>query len=134
MTEASITEKLVKNKIKKILETFAKYNDVYTFAPMTMGYGDSGHPDRVLLVNGVFVGIEAKRDENNHHSRPELKPKSNEVMQKRQAKKIMDAGGEWVCIHNGNLQVLVDILNRYSKHPMNEFTKIDQQQIVKLVG
>ena len=101
-TKAVVTEKLVKDKIKKMIDVFGKYNAIYTLTPMTMGYGESGHPDRLLLINGILVGIEAKKDHNNHHCRPELKPKSNEVMQKKQAQKITNAGGAWVCIHNDN--------------------------------
>ena len=134
MTKAVITEKLVKDKIKKIVETYAKYNDIYTLTPMTMGYGESGHPDRLLLINGMLIGIEAKKDGNNHHCRPELKPKSNEVMQKRQAQKITNAGGAWACIHNDNLKDLVDILNQHGKIHMSEFAPTDQEQIIKLVG
>lgn len=133
-TKAVVTEKLVKDKIKKIIDVFGKYNAIYTLTPMTMGYGESGHPDRLLLINGVMIGIEAKKDRNNHHSRPELKPKSNEVMQKKQAQKIVGAGGLWVCIHNDNLKYLVGLLNQYARTHMSEFTPADQEAIIKLVG
>lgn len=131
--KAVVTEKLVKDKIKKIIDVFGKYNAIYTLTPMTMGYGESGHPDRLLLINGVLVGIEAKKDRNNHHSRPELKAKPNEVMQKKQAQKITNAGGAWVCIHNDNLKDLVEVLNRHARTHMSEFTPADQETIIKLV-
>lgn len=130
----SLTEKHAKDKVKKIIELYSKYNPIYSFCPMTFGYGESGHPDRILLVGGSFVGIEVKKDENNHHCRPELKPKSNEVMQKRQAKKITNAGGAWVCIHNNNLQELVSILNKHARTHMSEFAPADQETIIKLIG
>lgn len=126
------TEKQVKDKVKKIIELYAKYNDIYTFCPMTFGYGDSGHPDRILLVNHQFVGIEVKRDENNHHCRPELKAKPNEVMQKRQAQKITNAGGAWVCIHNDNLQMLVDLLDSKCKTECRQFEQTDFDLLMKL--
>lgn len=134
MTKTAITEKLVKDKVKKIIELYSKYNDIYSFCPMTFGYGESGHPDRILLIGGNFVGIEVKKDENNHHSRPELKAKPNEVMQKRQAEKITKAGGEWVCIHNSNLQDLVYLLDKYAIVSSSLFTGKDISMLNKLVG
>ena len=130
----AVTEKLAKDKVKKIIELYSKYNDIYSFCPMTFGYGESGHPDRILLVGGNFVGIEVKKDENNHHCRPELKPKSNEVMQKRQAQKITNAGGAWICIHNNNLQMLVDLLDKKCKVDCLNFSADDFQTLTKLKG
>lgn len=132
--ETTVTEKLVKDKVKKILAIYGKYNPIYTFCPMTFGYGESGHPDRILVINGKFIGIEVKRDENNHHCRPELKAKPNEVMQKRQAERIMQAGGEWVCIHNNNLQVLVDLLDSKCKATCMDFLDDDYKYLMKLKG
>lgn len=133
-SKAAITEKLVKEKIKTLVDIYAKYNDVYSFCPMTFGYGESGHPDRIILIGGMYIGVEVKKDRNNHHSRPELKAKPNEVMQKRQAEKIKAAGGLWVCIHNDNIQELVSILSQHSKRHMSEFSAEHQAQIVRLVG
>lgn len=122
-----VTETLVKNRIKDILKIYSRYISIYTLCPMTMGYGESGHPDRLLLVNGRLIGIEAKKDKNNHHCRPELKPKSNEVMQKRQAEKIIAAGGDWVCIHSANLFELRLLLDKYSQVKSTEFSDTDKQ-------
>lgn len=133
-SKPKITENHVKNKIKQILEVFANYNDIYTLTPMTMGFGESGHPDRLLLINGVLVGIEAKKDRNNHHTRPELKAKPNEVMQKRQAEKILKAGGVWVCIHSTNLRDLVAILDTYAVVSSDSFRKEDIDVLSKLTG
>lgn len=132
--DSKVTEKQVKEKIKKIIGIFEKYNAIYTLTPMTMGYGESGHPDRLLLIEGTMIGIEAKRDSNNHHCRPELKPKANEVMQKKQAQKIIRAGGIWVCVHSGNLREFVGILNKCSGIPMNGFATKDKEQLTKLIG
>lgn len=133
-TKAVVTEKLVKEKIKKIISVFSKYNQLYTLTPMTMGYGESGHPDRLLLLNGTLIGIEVKKDKNNHHCRPELKPKPNEVMQKKQAQKITSAGGVWTCIHNDNLSVLFDLLNQYALHKFHKFSATDRTELQKLIG
>lgn len=112
MTAAKITEKLVKSKITEIIKEYEKRTPIYTFCPMTFGYGESGHPDRLLLINGTFIGIEAKKDRNNSHTRPELKAKPNEVAQRKQAEKIRAAGGYWICIHHDNLHELRDLLDR----------------------
>lgn len=131
---AQVTEKLVKDKIRKVVDIFGKYNPIYTLTPMTMGYGESGHPDRLLLINDKLIGIEAKKDKNNHHTRPELKPKSNEVMQKRQAEKIRNAGGEWICVHNENIGELVQLLNKYALVETVHFDNTDVMTIKKLLG
>lgn len=134
MATANISEKLVKGKVKKIIELYSKYNDIYSFCPMTFGYGESGHPDRILLVGGNFIGIEVKKDENNYHCRPELKPKSNEIMQKRQAQKITNAGGAWVCIHSNNLQDLVYLLDVKCRKTSVDFSDDDFKTLTKLKG
>lgn len=130
----SLTEKHAKDKVKKIIELYSKYNDIYSFCPMTFGYGESGHPDRILLVGGNFVGIEVKKDENNHHCRPELKAKPNEVMQKRQAQKITNAGGAWICVHNDNMQMLVDLLDSKCRVECRQFEIGDYDMLLKLKG
>ena len=129
-TNYAITEKQVKERIKKILKIFEKYVPIYTFCPMTFGYGESGHPDRVVLIGGAFLGIEVKKDSNNHHCRPELKPKPNEVMQKKQALRIKNAGGQWLCIHKDNLDTLIGELDYYAD--MKLFTKEDKKTLKEL--
>ena len=129
--DANITEKMVKSRVKDIIKIFSKYTPIYTFCPMTFGYGESGHPDRILLVKGNFLGIEVKKDANNHHSRPELKPKPNEVMQKRQAMNIKMAGGDWLCIHKDNLDELIDLLFKYA--PAKIFSQKDVKKLEELV-
>lgn len=131
---ATLTEKHAKDRVKKIIELYAKYNAIYSFCPMTFGYGESGHPDRILLVNSKFVGIEVKKDENNHHCRPELKAKPNEVMQKRQAQKITNAGGAWICVHNDNMQMLVDLLDSKCCTDSSQFEIGDYDMLLKLKG
>lgn len=113
---AKLTEKAVKDRVKAIIGFFQKYHPaIYTFCPMTFGYGASGHPDRIILVGGHFLGVEIKKDANNYHCKPHLKPRPNEAMQARQAATIRAAGGEWVCIHSGNLDVLVDWLKTHAQ-------------------
>ena len=130
----AVTEKHAKDKVKKIIELYSKYNPIYTFCPMTFGYGESGHPDRILLVDGTFIGIEVKKDENNHHCRPELKAKPNEVLQKRQAQKIADAGGVWICVHNNNLHTLITLLDSECAVLSTHFERADYGLLMKLKG
>lgn len=132
VSKSPITEKLVKERIKKILTVYAKHNDLYTFCPMMVGFGDNGHPDRIVVINGVFIGIESKRDRNNHHTRPELKPKPNEAAQKIQAERIIAAGGLWVCIHSENLNELLDLLDLHAAVARAEFPTDDQKRIAAL--
>ena len=99
----AITEKAVKDRVKRILEPYTAFSNIYTFCPMTFGYGASGHPDRIILAGGHFLGVEIKKDANNYHCKPHLKPA------------IRAAGGDWLCIHSGNLDVLVDWLKTHAK-------------------
>jgi len=134
MTKQNLTEKHAKDKVKKLIDLYAKYNNVYTFCPMTFGYGESGHPDRVVVINGKYIGIEVKKDENNHHCRPDLKAKPNEIAQKKQAKKIVAAGGYWICIHNNNLYELARLLDKVARTPSMSFDDTDFEKYRRLTG
>lgn len=135
MPKAVITEKYVKERIKKILAIYEKYYPIYTYCPMTFGYGESGHPDRIILLYSTYIGVEVKKDVNNHHCRPELKAKPNEVMQKKQAEKIRASGGLWLCVHSGNLNELVNLLDAVTDtNYFNKFSEQDVKAIDKLVS
>lgn len=125
------TEKAVKERIKKILDLYAKYNAMYKLNPMTFGYGESGHPDTLVLLGGKLLGIECKRDKNNHHIRPELKAKPNEVMQKRQRDKIVGAGGMWLCVYNENFIELFWALEEMTRNSHTTFNPDDQKLLKK---
>lgn len=134
MTKKPLTEKHAKDKVKKLIDLYAKYNNVYTFCPMTFGYGESGHPDRVVVINGKYIGIEVKKDENNHHCRPDLKAKPNEIAQKKQAKLIEAAGGYWICIHNNNLFELAQLLDKVARKTSMSFDDADFEKYKRLIG
>lgn len=126
-----ITEKLVKERIKIIIKAFQTANDIYTFCPMTFGYGESGHPDRIVVANGRFLGVEVKKDDKNSHCRPDRKPTKNEAAQRIQAERIKRAGGEWMCIHSGNLKEFVDWLARACDVSIFELAEEQQEKARK---
>ena len=128
-----ITEKLVKDRIKDIIKLYLRYNPIYTLCPMTFGYGERGHPDRIILVNGAMLGIEAKKDANNPHTRPELKPRPNEAAQQIQARHIKSAGGDWLCIHSGNLQEFADWLDAHAETPSAGMDAKHREALAKLL-
>lgn len=55
-TPSKITEKWVKEKIKKILKEL----DIWYFMPLGGWYGRAGIPDFICCIGGLFVSIEAK--------------------------------------------------------------------------
>lgn len=128
------TEKWVKAQVKKLLDLYSKYVPIYRMCPMTFGYGESGHPDTVILINGKLLGIEVKKDKNNHHTRPELKAKPNEVMQKRQAEAISKAGGYWICVYDENIHELDAIISEIGNVDYSGWDVKDFKQLAKLVN
>lgn len=109
-----INEAHVKEVVKKLIDEAAKIRPLYTMTPATFGFGESGHPDRILLLDGVMYGVECKKDINNSHSRPELKPTKSEAFQKLQLKRLKAAGGIPLVIHKDNLDELKTILENFT--------------------
>lgn len=107
-------ESHVKAVVKKLIDEAASIKPLYTMTPATFGFGESGHPDRILLLDGVMYGIECKKDINNSHSRPELKPTQSEAFQKLQLKRLAAAGGVPMIIHKDNLGELKDMLEKFT--------------------
>ena len=128
------TEKWVKAQVKKLIDLYSKYVPVYRMCPMTFGYGESGHPDIVILIKGKMLGIEVKKDKNNHHVRPELKAKSNEAMQKRQAEAISKAGGYWICVYDENIHELDAVIREIGNVDYGGWDVKDFKQLAKLVN
>jgi hypothetical protein len=128
------TEKWVKAQVKKLIDLYSKYVPIYRMCPMTFGYGESGHPDTVILINGKMLGIEVKKDKNNHHIRPELKAKPNEVMQKRQAEIIHKAGGYWICVYDENIHELDAVIREIGNVDYSGWDVKDFKQLAKLVN
>ena len=87
----------VKAKLKKVL----KDNDIYYVMPATGGYGNSGAPDFLICLNGVFVGIETKAAGN--------KPTA---LQQMNLDKIKDSGGLALVVNESNVDKVCDYLTK----------------------
>lgn len=129
-----LTEKQVKDRVACIITAYKAHNEIYTFTPFMGLYGTSGHPDRILVIDGKFIGLEIKRDEANAHVRPNRKPTPSEARQRYQAEQIRKAGGSWACIHANNLPELTMILDRYVRVPLIEMPEKERNIIAKLIG
>lgn len=88
----------VKDAIKKILKEY----DAYYFMPVQMGFGATGVPDFLVCANGYFIGVEAKATEKEQPTGLQLK----------NLREIVDAGGQSLVIHKGNLHVLENLLEQ----------------------
>lgn len=89
---AMTPEGKVKRKVVEIL----KKHEVWYFFPANNGFGKSGIPDIIAIVNGEFIGIEVKSATG--------KPTE---LQKICGKQIEEAGGTWLVVSNDvTLEVL----------------------------
>ena len=93
---ASTPEKLVKEKIKKILKEYG----VYYAMPMGTGYGNSGVPDFLCCVNGKFLAIEAKAGKG-----------IPTALQEKNLRDIKAAGGDAFVVNEDGLEDLKAYLN-----------------------
>jgi pantoate kinase len=85
---AQTPESLIKAQIRAIL----KKHNVYYAMPIGTGYGNSGVPDFLCCVNGLFIAIEAKSGNN--------KPTA---LQNKNIREIQDAGGIALVINEFNV-------------------------------
>ena len=102
-------EETVKDKIKAILNAHGIPFDM----PATHGYGKSGNFDFVCIVEGAYMGIEAKRDAKEPPTQ----------LQTDHAKTVIEAGGVALLIHKGNLERIataITVIRRRLLHrPIN---------------
>jgi hypothetical protein len=76
---------------KKVSEAL-KALGIWHYFPANNGYGKSGIPDVVAIVDGTFVGVEVKADAN----------KKPTPLQLLRAKEIQEAGGFWFLVYSDN--------------------------------
>lgn len=109
---ASTPEAKVKAKIKAIL----KEHNVYYAMPMGTGYGNSGVPDFLCCVNGMFLAIEAKAGKG-----------TTTALQDKNLREIQESGGITVVLNEESIKqrllefVLKDMsrVNLSYEHPNN---------------
>ncbi len=78
------------HRIKKKVVGILKKYDIWYFFPGNNGFGKSGIPDIIAVVNGRFVGVEVKAD----------KTKKPTQLQLQCGKQIRAAGGYWFLVYD----------------------------------
>jgi len=87
-------------RVKKRVTEVLKKHKVWYFSPANNGFGKSGIPDIIAIVDGHFLGIEVKSATG--------KPTE---LQKICGKQIEDAGGTWLLVSDdATLEVLDAVL------------------------
>lgn len=99
---AATPEALVKKKIRAILDA----HGVYYAMPIGTGYGNSGVPDFLCCINGMFLAIEAKAGKG-----------KTTALQDAHIDKIRTNGGAAVVINETNLDHLTAIVQNYKAKP-----------------
>ena len=97
--KTKVSEKWVKAQVVKQL----KAAGAYYFYPVANGYMQTGVPDIVACLNGVFIGIECKAGSN--------KPT---VIQERNLAAITLAGGRALVINEHNLDSLDKVIKQFT--------------------
>ena len=97
---AATPEKLVKNKIKVILQD----GGVYYAMPIGSGYGNAGVPDFLACVNGRFLAVEAKAGKG-----------KTTALQAAHLEKIKTAGGVSMVVNELNLDQLKETIKWMNK-------------------
>ena len=87
-----------KAQIKKILHELGAWYAM----PMGTGYGHSGIPDFLICLNGVFIAIEAKAGKG-----------TTTALQERELKRISEAGGIALVVHEDGLATLARDLKSF---------------------
>lgn len=88
---AATPEAKVKAQIRKILEK----HGVYYAMPIGTGYGNSGVPDFLCCVGGVFFAIEAKAGKG-----------KTTALQEDHINRIVESGGVAIVVRETNLDEL----------------------------
>jgi hypothetical protein len=77
-------------KIKRRLDNVFKKHKVWYFSPQSGPFGRAGVPDRLAIVEGRLVGVEAKAD----------KTKKPTPLQIKCMKEIEEAGGKCFIVYD----------------------------------
>lgn len=77
-------------KVKRKLDKMLKAEGVWFYSPQAGPFGVAGIPDRVAVVEGQFVGIEAKAD----------KSKKPTALQMKCMRDIEQAGGKCFVVYD----------------------------------
>jgi len=97
---AATPEKLVKNRIKVILQD----GGVYYAMPIGSGYGNAGVPDFLACVNGRFLAVEAKAGKG-----------KTTALQDAHLEKVKAAGGVSMVVNELNLDQLKETIKWMNK-------------------
>jgi Holliday junction resolvase len=89
-------------KVKRKVVEVLKKHDVWYFFPANNGFGKSGIPDIIAIVDGHFVGVEVKSATG--------KPTE---LQKICGKQIEKAGGTWMVVSD---DVTLEVLDAVIKN------------------
>jgi hypothetical protein len=87
----------VKKKVKALLEKY----EIYYYMPVPGGYGRVGVGDFICCVNGKFLAIETKADDN-----------VETVLQEEDGKKVRKSKGLKLTIRENDMQYLEITLKR----------------------
>ena len=97
---AATPEKLVKNKIKVILQD----GGVYYAMPIGSGYGNAGVPDFLACVNGRFLAVEAKAGKG-----------KTTALQEHNLQRIRESGGLTIVVNELNINELEELICEIQK-------------------
>jgi len=92
-------------KIKRKISALLKERKVWYYMPANNGYGRHGIPDYVAIINGQFVGIEAKAD----------KTKKPTALQVKCGQEIQEAGGAWFLVYDDDTLAALDTYIRLTR-------------------
>lgn len=85
----------VKEQIKKLL----KECNAYYVMPVTGGYGNSGAPDFLICMKGMFVGVECKAGKNKMTKLQELN-----------SEHIFDSGGLFFLVNENTFERFAEVI------------------------
>jgi len=80
------------NRVKKQLDLMLRNAKVWFYSPQAGPFGRSGIPDRVAIVDGLFVGIECKADKSKKPTR----------LQTQAMEQIEKAGGKCFVVYDSD--------------------------------